>query len=833
MAKTINLLEQKFFSEFKNGVDFTDNIGDFTRNLTGSILEGIKFTCKIEIKWRVEYVAQGGQINAFEWKLDFNGDILTVTRTDGEDFRSEGFGVGQLVRWRSFTNQQYQQDATIVSINESTIILDMNGTTSLPFDPAGIQIIGLSPLTALIFDYGLIENDENYNNISKVTQDSMSFYGVNIGENIGGNRQTNWIDLEKRGLFSDFVTGTMRAKWIETVDSIEEVIQRFEIEHIFRLNPFSTESSISDIINKIPPEYLNGDASLKYVFNANFREVLNNPNVSYSYKEEDTLGSTAWFNEAFNGFNNNYKIDSISYVDNATNGNADGVLIDGVTKVKVSVSKIAGSFVVGYRYGVYSFVLENEQGYIDTDSNMIENFIYDRSLGIQDSNTYIGSDYIKSMTSSINSGVLEIEFTLEFSTEQKKRVSELKSSGDDLFLIGIQIGDKSLPSGNSDRLILLADVGNFDESADISGLASIVNHGIYPPNQNINGGESYTDYSGWNEDGLLSFMEISINKQKQAFINSIEVKLIAFNPTTKDYFDLDSILIPFVSQNINGIEVITVDETRNYNLKNGSQFNFVKISNTTSTAINENYLIEIGQKIKWQDWIANPDVNNVFYDALKKNDNKNLKSSNYSELNGYEIRIASLMNIFGVSDLGVSGDTDYLFTTPKIVVYDYEKDFNILPEWTCEIETFRESNNENLLGQILTGENTIMKATWTNTINPVVTTNGIWAIHRIEQTDQTGDDIDELSSTFDPMANQRLIPLVGETLLKVELVSGKIVTSSLIDGNRLSEGAAYNLTARINNSSQITQETKVTSPLGEEKETSGVVESKIISNDNS
>ena len=57
-----------------------------------------------------------------------------------------------------------------------------------------------------------------------------------------------------------------------------------------------------------------------------------------------------------------------------------------------------------------------------------------------------------------------------------------------------------------------------------------------------------------------------------------------------------------------------------------------------------------------------------------------------------------LANVFGVGAGGlISGNTDYLFNSPKITLYDYTKDGNVIPVWSCDIETFETVNNTNLI----------------------------------------------------------------------------------------------------------------------------------------
>ncbi len=39
MGVEVLVISQKYFNEYANGVNFTDNLGDYTNNFTGSVME--------------------------------------------------------------------------------------------------------------------------------------------------------------------------------------------------------------------------------------------------------------------------------------------------------------------------------------------------------------------------------------------------------------------------------------------------------------------------------------------------------------------------------------------------------------------------------------------------------------------------------------------------------------------------------------------------------------------------------------------------------------------------------------------------------------------------
>ena len=197
-------------------------------------------------------------------------------------------------------------------------------------------------------------------------------------------------------------------------------------------------------------------------------------------------------------------------------------------------------------------------------------------------------------------------------------------------------------------------------------------------------------------------------------------------------------------------------------------------------------------------------------------------------MNGYEIRLAFFGNVFGTSDLGVSGLTDYLTLSPSLTVYDYENDENVTPVWSETIETFDASGTNNLGGAILTGQDTLFRSTWVNSGGAVTSLTGLWGINRIEETNQIGFSITEMSTLNEPSSSQLLKAKSGFTLCDIQIVGGNVVLECLIDGNIAQSGIEYNLSTRIQDDN-FTVVGKLTSPLNETKDTSGTVETKVES----
>jgi hypothetical protein len=826
--------DSKFYNQFKNGIGFTDALADFTNNLTGLVGETVKYTYEIDVSW----VSKSAQDPA-EWTFQYLGSSNYRVRqgtASSNGFTDEGFAINDSFQWVQTTPVTFSIVCTVDSITSTWMYFSAASAPWTPTDETRNDnsiFAGFTPLTAMRYKFGLIGNSENFNTISKVSGNDQGYFGSSIGFDTGaGVRDLNWVDFERTGNYADWDTGSMRVKFISTTN----YTQKFHVEHIFVITPFYLEGQLANLQNNIIPNLLTGDNSLKYVFAPGFRTELNNPNTQKDYQESNNLGSIGWYGERFNGYNNNYQVNSILYQDAVTLATADGVIIGSKTKVTIQVKNIVGNFNVAERAGVYMYYLPTQDEYTDTIlTDLKENFLSDHALnngglaavnGNSNPTTPIITNYT---ITNVVTNTMTLTFDVEYSSLQKAFLSNRNSQEDIYCFIAVQLGNNSLTSGNSDRVLVKADVKAYDESADISGLIVNPDFKVFPYKEVVGVDTGYSSATQWIEDGLTVVGSFDLDLNKEAVLNTLECRLIAENATTGKFFELDSFVFNVANPVIvSGVQQFNLITTRNYNLENGSQFNDVTLTTGALAAGLQTYNIRFSQKLSWQDWISNT-ADSIFYNNTKPNNNLNDKSSNYSALNGFNIKLSMFSNLSGINEFGVAGITDYHVLTPSITVYDYELDGNVTPEWSAVIQTFNAANLSDLGGSILTGQNTAFKTTWTNSVAPVTDLTDITAIHRIEETNQNGYNIDEVGTLYSYPSNNRVIPKGGFANLDMFLSSGTVVTECLIKGSTLTSGIGYNISAKIEVESTIDPNGKLTSPLGESKETSGTSETKVTS----
>jgi len=822
MGVNLSVTSQKFYNQFKNGETFSVNLADYTPNLTGSIMENVQYVQEVDISW-------GSSASAANPFTIVRADpIFTFTQASG-NWLNDGWGVGDTGDITFFDNTTAGLKTypfTVVSVDGTTLVLNI--PAFLPADSAAalpIDLQGTTPLTASVYKFGLIENADPFAIQSLVSGNDQGYYSGSIGLPAVGPRSTAFQTGQRLGQYEDWRTGGMEFRY---VSNPTPYIQRYEIKHEFTIVPFYLDGQLSNLQNGVIPTLLNGVSSLKYVFNPSFRSALSNPNGAKEFQYEQTLGSVAWFGENFNGFNNEYNIKSIAYADAVTLASADGLLVSSRTRVTITVENTTNPFTGLERYDTYISYLPSQAEYTNTKlTDLKDNFIYANTPN-NEGTVLIGgaNDIIKVTTASISSGDLVIVIDVEYSATQKAFLAGKVSAGPTRFLIGVGVGDDSLTSASSDRVVLLADVEEYDESADIPDLMAFDKFDIYAPNEQISGGNGTTSMISWNEDGLVVDYDFYIDTNKQAVLNSLDFKLVAYDPVTFQYSELDSFSFGVSSAIVSGgIQQIIETKLRGYDLEAGDQFNDMTITVGPNVGGLQHYTGRYAQKISWQDWLSNLNIDPVFFDATKPNDNLNFKASNYSLLNGYEIRFLVAANLTGVSTLAVTGDTDYIFPSPTVTVYDYDLDAEnpSTPIFSCVIETFTADGLTNLGGAILTGADTLFRTTWTKDVGgPFTTLVDLWAFHRIEETQQAGYEIQETNTLTDSPSNTLLIPTTSNTRLDMDLVTGEVVTECLINGSNVKTGIGYNISARLHDDAfVILPKDKITSPLNEVKDTSG------------
>ena len=185
MPTRLTILNQKYFYQHKNGVDFDQNLGDFTVNLARNIMCKAKFNATIEIEW----FANSDQVD--QWKIE----PTQITRLSG-NFFNDGFYIGQkfdfITDFSTDNTTPVEFNGTILSISTDGTILTFSVnsgsvTTSGLQDNVGIRATANDSenyLTGLLYKFGIIENDDPFSFQSRLNNQDTVYYADGVGSGV-------------------------------------------------------------------------------------------------------------------------------------------------------------------------------------------------------------------------------------------------------------------------------------------------------------------------------------------------------------------------------------------------------------------------------------------------------------------------------------------------------------------------------------------------------------------------------------------------------------------------------------------------------------------------
>ena len=222
----------KYYNQFNNGENFNLNLSDWTYNLVGNVGDRIKVIQQVAVWW----ISETSTLNPFNIVLSGN----TLERISGS-FINDGFIVGDLITFRDVGGaSDIFIDRTITSITATTIDFD-GAVVSLASYPDA-KLYGKTILNSLRFKYGLIENNEPTNFVSKidgVAENSYTASSITAGATAMSalSGVNSWKEV------NDSIT----IKSLSIAPQSQNYAQSFEIEHIFTILPYFQDGQISNL----------------------------------------------------------------------------------------------------------------------------------------------------------------------------------------------------------------------------------------------------------------------------------------------------------------------------------------------------------------------------------------------------------------------------------------------------------------------------------------------------------------------------------------------------------------------------------------------------------
>lgn len=752
-----------------------------TTTLRGAISETIRAVFQIELFWYADL----GEFEIFD-----NGG--RIVRKDGKSFISDGFVAGDDIHlkfgfWNNPPFASYIGVCLAISEDGSTMFTNFNSLTNgvLTSEAKGL-LAGITPLTNCEYAYGLIENNEPFSIRSKVEGSDQRYYVKNIPSSpfvsigqVAGNIRgwKNGIDsIQITKLGNNFLPVFREPNFGSEGGTVQEAVQNYTLTHDFTLLPFYTVAQFDNLKNGIAPDFLAGANSLKHVFECQFRKNITDSN-SKTVTFENLKGNVGFYGENFNGFSTQYSVEEIKYYAQPSNLENESLLV-GVTKVVARVKSANGTFTLGQNVIVaHSYLPSSELEYENSTNLFNQNFAFEtNNVGA------IIYDYSQNL---IDANTLELEFFVDTQYVLANLTSESN------YLLSVILDNPALTQENSDRTALILDVNTYDLNPDIPGLFEVTNCEIYDHATDFVA-SGYTDYKGWIQDGYAIKGNFRLSRLENALLKTFSVDLVAWKDGTNEYFTLQSNQFNITNAVIdaNGNQQIFIDTVQGFKLSNSDQFNKKVLVTGAFDGEWIEYGFSCGLKINWQEWLSLAGVDTVFYDVLEPNFGLNQNASRYSLKEGY-----SLKTIVNTTVSQGNIDTNYIHKT-DLVANNFGEVGDL--DWELiEIKTF-DSNNVDLQGSILVGEDTIVKVEFTSVdvASPVL--EDYYGILRLDRYLSNSDkQVYELSSIRPFPTNNLLKPIDGESLLKISLEGSKIIFEGRVDGALIEKGQRFTISGRL------------------------------------
>lgn len=606
---------------------------------------------------------------------------------------------------------------------------------------------------------------------------------------------------------------------LDTDGVVQNGIYKYKIICDFMLTNIFEE--LSNLETLTAPSQLFDANSLTDNFEIEMFPEWNNPNTSIknNLKHTERLGNTGWFNENFNGLDNNFKIESLKYY------NQSGLQVDKldfaspvIVEIKVSgLSNLNNDNEFGLGF---SWIPINEEDYKNKQTPYHKNLLintarkYEEGSFNLNENTgnqiFEGNSFAEPkmnitafesvmFTKENNLAVLRAVF---IPNAQFTQFFENKAENDRNYVLWVSVANKDLQINFSDRVSLLADYNTMEMTIPEAGpFSNMTNKFLeHPQNENANG---VSNYYGHIEDDILSRVIFKTKK-------NIE-KIIGVNfgfEVSNQQIDLNYVLkrisknvsnIPF---NANGIQEIVLNEDFGYKLVAGNNKNWVKINRKPSSDQGDLIAYEcfFASKIRWEDWILKNAVPNFFFDSSKLNNGFHNNWLDYLRKNIYN------QFFFFVELIIEENNSTKRYKNKFQIAFDgYDENDNI----QTEHRFYRDSDNTLLnigldsetgkpLGVILQDEPTRLEILYKKQ-NGGFDINSVYSVTCIEIENGAGEmEFRQLSSVWLSEEDNPLKPIQGEDKLKLELIAPNLIkTICLVEPSLLSQAVRYKVTGRI------------------------------------
>lgn len=752
---------------------------------------------------------------------------------DGTEWGDFGFDVGDTLNI-SMRIRVRDEDGNIALNDTVNITRDIQ---VLQGDRVILDTAWTVQADMLPYDNGRVVLDQVIVWVDKQPQGAEIHYGHLTNSDADGANLSSFIDgsiTRMIALYMDTLTGWQPLEFIDLQSGMSLRSGRWQYggkfgTHKYKYH-FEIEFMISSFFEELDnfetmtaPSQVFGVESLTDNFQIIGFPEWNNPNTRIQNDKQHTkrLGNTGWFNENYNGLDNDFTILSITYTDVFSSSTTQRLSYGAETRVKAVISGIPNLANGLSKFGIgFIFLPEREDLHKDLETPFQQNLFVNTAGGIStgiftpsttaSNTTYSGftnlagvSMDVKDVHFYISGGNLVYEATFVPTAGFTNFIGNLDEV-DRNYALWISVADRTEETNFADRVSLLLDYNKLD--------LYIPPIGAYEP-MDIRFNRHPQDELGairgncedYIEDDFLAIVKftIDITEPIPSGIEFVVESEKLFNPNAGRKYELQKYNIDLTGFTLDGAGVPqwNYDEIRGFKLQAGNNKNFVKVFRdpTQDNGNNKGYIAYYGFKMRWEDWILRTGVPAEYFDSSELNNGFNNDWKHYFDT--FQHKLQFTVYIEAVVN-GVIGR--YENNKEILTLHDYDTNNDIDTTW----EFFRQSDNQTLnagidpstgkpLGVIL-DELVRVEVEFENTAEPM-DANIMYGTICIEIDKGAGQfEFRQLSSVWGRESDNPLIPLPTETKLKVEqLALNRIKTSCLIDPNLLQDAIKYKLTARL------------------------------------
>lgn len=648
MASNFSVIENKFYNQIKNGIAFSNNLGQYTTSIKSNSGDVIKLVQTIElavsvnldetelmtistlpfdatnaeikansIDWFAEGIYPSASIRVERGGLFYNITVLNIT----------GVGNTKLVI----------SDANMTGMIAALGLTDLGEYTDLTFKLTTVPThcifkYKLNPLTLAVpnYDSPLDDNEQSY--YAKAIPTSPSFETMVF---LGGDNGSSMSEVE-----------------IAYLTTYENYRHRFQINHIFK-NPYYVSGELTNIQESLKPAILSGSNTLRY--DNYFRLGVSAYQNSIFYNNGLT-GDCGYFNENYNGNINNYTIENVVI----TNASATGKLESTETNTLTFDVVTTGTWNAGVGGVLSHSKLPTLAEYQNKTEAFDSIWLFDNIFNTESGAAASSGIYTNFEFSITASDTISVSVDIDFSASQQLKISDTS-----YYALWFGIANEDLTDPDLiDRVNLIIDVDRYTRNTDVANLITNYTPKFREEFKSLSG-VYYTNFSGG--DGDLWSMDFSfqVDTTKQAQIKSANFKIIA--ETGSYSFQIGhSINFPIgltllSSDGTYIYQIINIDSTNLLNIPEDAPLKTLEVTMNVpaiTPSTTQDVVFKTGFQVPWRDWIENLNVPISFYDVTKPQNNRNEKTSNYSGL--------TIQNIYGVLELSMSNNVETENTTYKL-----------------------------------------------------------------------------------------------------------------------------------------------------------------------